>query len=248
MTTAAVLRSERLKFTTLRSQWSTPLVALALTVGITAAVNAAYGQVDHTPDEDPSIGIYYGLQFGHVAVACVGVLLIGQEFNTRMIAASLTAVPRRGRLYGAKLALGAGLGLLLGLVSTAGSFLATAATVGVDLTVPGTGRSFLAGVLYHPLLIVLCLGLTAVLRNLSAALGLLTPMLFLGTTVLTAIPGVREAAQFLPDRAGFHAMRTQADPTVHYGHWTGLLIMALWAAAAACAGLRSVRRDAVRAG
>ncbi|MBP0448254.1 hypothetical protein J5Y04_01650 [Kitasatospora sp. RG8] len=241
-TTTAVLRSERIKFTTLRSQWIAPIVAVALTVGITLAVNAAYGEVDHTPGEDPAGGIYYGLLFGHVAVACLGILLIGQEFNTRMIGTSLTAVPRRGRLYGAKLVLGAGIGLLLGLVSTAGSFLAVAGTVGLDLSVPGMGRSFLAGVLYHPLLVVFCLGLTAMMRNFTAALGLLTPMVFLGTTLLAAIPGVREAGQFLPDRAGLYAMLTQPDPAVHYGHWTGLLIMALWAAAAAYGGLRSIRR------
>ncbi|GAA2819761.1 hypothetical protein RMN57_29580 [Kitasatospora sp. CM 4170] len=245
MTSAlAVLRSERVKFTTLRSQWITPLVAVALTVGITTLVNLAYGQVDHTPGEDPAGGIYYGLLFGHVAVACIGVLLLGQEFNTRMIGVSLTAVPRRGRLYGAKLAFGAGLGLLVGLVSTAGSFLAVATTVGLDPSTPGLGRSFLAGVLYHPLLVVLCLGLTAVMRNFTAALGLLTPMLFLGTTFLAAIPGVSEVGRFLPDRAGLYAMQTQADPAVHYGHWTGLLIMALWTAAAAYGGLRSIRRHA----
>ncbi|MFD0349982.1 hypothetical protein ACFQ0M_36085 [Kitasatospora aburaviensis] len=97
MTSAlAVLRSERVKFTTLRSQWITPLVAVALTVGITTLVNLAYGQVDHTPGEDPAGGIYYGLLFGHVAVACIGVLLLGQEFNTRMIGVSLTAVPGAG--------------------------------------------------------------------------------------------------------------------------------------------------------
>ncbi|MFD0349981.1 hypothetical protein ACFQ0M_36080 [Kitasatospora aburaviensis] len=98
--------------------------------------------------------------------------------------------------------------------------------------------------LYHPLLVVLCLGLTAVMRNFTAALGLLTPMLFLGTTFLAAIPGVSEVGRFLPDRAGLYAMQTQADPAVHYGHWTGLLIMALWTAAAAYGGLRSIRRHA----
>ncbi|MFF0409191.1 hypothetical protein ACFYUY_01985 [Kitasatospora sp. NPDC004745] len=236
------LRAERIKFTTLPSQWAAPLVALALTVGITTAVNAAYGTKDHTPGEDPAGGIYYGLLFGHVAVACTGILLIGQEFNTRMIGTSLAAVPLRRRLYGAKLALGAAVGLLLGLVSTAGSFLVVGATVGLDLSTPGLARSFLAGVLYHPLLVLLCLGLTAMLGNFSAALGVLTPMLFLGTTWLAAIPGVREAGQFLPDRAGLYATRTQAEAGVHYGHWTGLLIMALWTAAATYGGLRALRR------
>ncbi|MEE1787531.1 hypothetical protein PUR71_32190 [Streptomyces sp. SP17BM10] len=241
-TFADALRAERIKFTTLPSQWAAPLVALTLTVGITAVAGAAYGTADHTPGGDPAGGIYYGLLFGHVAVACLGILLIGQEFNTRMIGGSLAAVPRRGRLYGAKLALGAGLGLLLGLVSAAGSFLAVGATAGLDPSTPGLLRSFLAGVLYHPMLVLICLGLTAMLGNLSAALGVIPAMVFLGTTWLAAIPGVREAGQFLPDRAGLYAMRTGPEPGVHYGHWTGLLIMALWTAAAVHGGLRAMRR------
>ncbi|MFF2074099.1 hypothetical protein ACFVXG_05005 [Kitasatospora sp. NPDC058162] len=236
------LRAERIKFTTLPSQWAAPLAGLALTVGITAAVGASEGPPAPGSGKDPADMIYFGLLFGHVAVACLGILLVGQEFNTRMLGTSLTAVPRRGRLYGAKLALGAALGLLLGLVSTAGCFLAVYATAGLDFSTPGLARSFLAGVLYHPLMVLLCLGLTAMLGNFSAALGLLTPMVFLGTTWLAAIPGVREAGQFLPDRGGLYAMRTRTEPGIHYGHWTGLLIMVLWTAAAVYGGLQAMRR------
>ncbi|WP_031065083.1 ABC transporter permease [Streptomyces sp. NRRL WC-3742] len=243
--TAAALRAERIKFTTLPSQWAAPPVALVLTVGITAAVNAAYGHADQSLLRDQGLALYYGLLFGHVAVACLGVLLIGQEFNTGMIATSLTAVPRRTRLYGAKLALGATLGLLLGLATATGCFLAVAGTTGLDLSTPGLTRAFLAGALYHPLLVLLCLGLTTMLGNFSAALGLIAPMVFLGTTWLAAIPGVREIGQFLPDRAGLYATHLQTDPDIHYGHWTGLLIMALWTAAAVYGGLRAIRRREV---
>ncbi|MGW2371223.1 hypothetical protein [Kitasatospora sp. NPDC001683] len=242
MSLGNALRAERIKFTTLPSQWAAPLTAVVITVGVTTAVNAAYSTKDHAPGDDPADGIFYGLLFGHVAVACLGILLMGQEFNTRMIGTSLTAVPRRGRLYAAKIALGAGLGLLVGLASTAGCFLAVDATAGLDLSTPGLARSFLAGVLYHPMMVLICLGLTAMLGNFSAALGLLTPMVFLGTTWLAAIPGVREVGQFLPDRAGLYAMRTHTEPGIHYGHWTGLLIMALWTTAAAYGGLRAMRR------
>ncbi|MFB7908857.1 MULTISPECIES: hypothetical protein [unclassified Kitasatospora] len=242
------LRAERIKFTTLPSQWAAPLTALALTVGITAAVGASEGPPAPGSGKDPADMIYFGLLFGHVAVACLGILLIGQEFNTRMLGTSLTAVPRRGRLYGAKLALGAGLGLLLGLVSTTSCFLAVRATADLDLSTPGLTRSFVAGVLYHPLMVLLCLGLTAMLGNFSAALGLLTPMVFLGTTWLGAIPGVREVGQFLPDRGGLYAMRTRTEPGIHYGHWTGLLIMALWTAAAVYGGLRAMRRHQASGG
>ncbi|MDY0811097.1 hypothetical protein [Kitasatospora purpeofusca] len=241
MTMAHVLRAERIKFVTLPSQWTAPLVALVLNVGISAALGAAAGP-GGLSGKDPASMIYYGLNFGDVAVACLGVLLIGQEFNTRMISVSLTVIPRRGHLYLAKLTLGAGFGLLLGLVSTGLSFLAVGTTTDLDFSTPGLTRSFVAGVLYYPLMVVLCLGLTSMMGNFTAALGLLAPMVFLGTTWLAAIPGVREVGQFLPDRAGLYALRTQTDAGVHYGHWTGLLIMALWTGAAAYGGLRATRR------
>ncbi|MFJ9517475.1 ABC transporter permease [Kitasatospora sp. NPDC101801] len=244
MTTTTVLRSEWTKLTTLRSQWFTPLLAVLLSVGITLAVNLAYAQ-DTSLTEDPSIGVFYGFNFGQVALACFGILLMGQEYNSGTIRSSLTAVPRRGLLYGGKLLVGSGVGLLAGLLVTGGSLLAVDSTLGVDLTAPGTVRSLIAGVLYCPLLVLICLGVTSMLRNLTAAMGLLTPTVFLGTIMLSAIPGVRDVAQFLPDRAGQYALRQQPDPNVWYGHWTGLLIMAAWAALAVWGGWRSVSRKDV---
>ncbi|MFF7453845.1 hypothetical protein [Kitasatospora sp. NPDC008115] len=238
------LRAERIKLTTLRSLWITPLVALLLTVGFGTAVAAAVGTKDDSLTADPGLGIHYGLNFGQAAVVCFAVLLLGQEFNTRMIGVSLTAVPHRGRLYGAKLALGAAVALGVGVLGTAGSFIGYAAFVPDIWDAPALARSATAGVLYPVLLVVFCLGLTAVLRNLTAAMGLLLPGVFLLSPLLSGVPGVRHAVQFLPDRAGQYALRYADDPQVAYGHWTGLLIMALWAAAAAYGGLRSLRRHA----
>ncbi|KDN85114.1 ABC transporter permease [Kitasatospora cheerisanensis] len=239
------LRAEWAKFTTLRSLWTTPLLAVALSAGITAAAQFAYGKVDDSLTDDPMLGLYYGLNFGQVAVVCLGILLIGQEYSSGTLATSLAAVPDRIRFHRGKLLLGAGLGLAIGLLTVAGQLAATAASVGIDLAAPGSYRALAAGVLYHPLLLVLCLSLTTVLRNQTAALGLLSPMVFLGTTALSAIPGIREVVQFFPDRAGLYALRLQDDPEIHYGHGTGLLVMALWTALAVAAGLRTLRtRDA----
>ncbi|GAA1152705.1 ABC-type transport system involved in multi-copper enzyme maturation permease subunit [Kitasatospora gansuensis] len=244
MTTTTVLRSEWTKLTTLRSQWFTPLLAVLISVGITLAVNLAYAQ-DTSLTEDPSVGLFYGFNFGQVALACFGILLMGQEYNSGTVRGSLTAVPRRGLLYGGKLLVGSGVGLLAGLLITGGSLLAVDRALGVDLTAPGTVRSLTAGVLYCPLLVLICLGVTSMLRNLTAAMGLLTPTVFLGTIMLSAIPGVRDVAQFLPDRAGQYAFRQQPDPNIWYGHWTGLLIMAAWAALAVWGGWRSLSRKDV---
>ncbi|GAA1389045.1 hypothetical protein GCM10009639_16260 [Kitasatospora putterlickiae] len=242
--TRNALRAERIKFTTLRSLWITPLVALLLTVGLGTAVAAVVGGRDDSFTEDPGLGVHYGLNFGQAALVCFAVLLVGQEFSTRVIGVSLTAVPHRGRLYGAKLALGAAVALAVGLLGTVGSFTGYAAFVPDGWDGPALARSATAGVLYPVLLVVFCLGLTAALRNLTAAMGLLLPGVFLLSPLLSGVPGVRHAAQFLPDRAGQYALRYADDPQVAYGHWTGLLIMAGWTAAAAYGGLRGLRRHA----
>ncbi|MGW4382041.1 ABC transporter permease [Kitasatospora sp. NPDC004531] len=236
------LRAEWAKFTTLRSLWTTPLIAIALSAGITAAAQLAYGEVDASLTDDPMVGLYYGLNFGQVAVVCLGILLVGQEYSSGTLATSLAAVPDRMRFYRGKLLIGAGLGLAVGLLTVTGELAATMGSVGIDLSAPGTYRALAAGVLYHPLLLLICLSLTTVLRNQTAALGLLTPLVSLGTTALSAIPGVRDLVQFLPDRAGLYATRLQDDPEFHFGHGTGLLLMALWTAVAVLAGLRTLRR------
>ncbi|MER7581433.1 ABC transporter permease [Kitasatospora sp. NPDC097691] len=239
-------RAERIKLTTLRSLWLTPLLAVLLTAGVTTAVGAALGGKDHNITDDPSVGVFYGLNFGQVALTCFGILLIGQELNTRMIDVSLTAVPRRGRLYGAKLALGALVGLAVGAIGTAGAFAGYAATVPGAWDGPALVRSAVAGVLYQALLVVFCLGATALLGNLTAAMGLLVPTVFLLSPLLGGLPGIRRVTRFLPDRAGQYAMRYVDDPQAGYGHWTGLLIMALWTALAVYGGLLALRRRPVK--
>ncbi|WP_371478473.1 ABC transporter permease [Kitasatospora sp. NBC_00315] len=244
MTTTAVLRSEWTKITTLRSLWLTPLASLLLTVGATFAVNAALGKVDRSLTVDPSVGIHYGLNFGQALLVCFAVLLLGQEFNSRTIDTSLLAVPRRGLLYGGKLAVGTAVGLVVGMAGTAGAFGSYAGLGFGDWQGPAAARSMAAGCLYPALLVVLCFGVTGMLRNLTAAMGLLVPTVFLLSPLLSGVPGVRRAVQFLPDRAGQYALRYHDDPQVAYGHWTGLLIMAGWAAAAAYGGWRSLHRRA----
>ncbi|MGA5820214.1 ABC transporter permease [Kitasatospora sp. NPDC094028] len=239
---ARALRAERIKLTTLRPLWLPPVLALLLTAGVTGAVGAVLGGAEHSLVDDPGVGVFYGLNFGQAALACFGILLVGGEFNTRMIDVSRIAVPRPGRLYAAKLALGALIALGVGAAGTAGAFAGYAATVPGDWDGAPFARSATAGVLYPVLLVVFCLGVTTMLGNLTAALGLLVPTVFLLSPLLGGVPGARQVVQFLPDRAGQYALRYADDPQVAYGHWTGLLITALWTAAAAYGGLRAMRR------
>ncbi|MCX4747979.1 ABC transporter permease [Kitasatospora sp. NBC_01287] len=248
MNARAVLRSEWTKVGTLPWLWALPVGGVVTSIAASLMVCAAYGNVQDLFVRDPSLAVYYGLYFGQLAFVCFGVLLIGQEYNSGTIRGSLTAVPRRGLLYGSKLALGAGVGLAAGLACSAGCLLVGRATLWrahVVWSDPAPVRGVVACALYPALLMVFCLGATTMLRNLTAAMGLLVPAIFLGTNLLSGVPGARAVVQFLPDRAGQYAMRFADDPHTVYGHWTGLAVMALWAAAAAYGGLRTLRgRDA----
>ncbi|GGU95617.1 ABC transporter [Kitasatospora herbaricolor] len=238
------LRAEWTKITTLRTTWSVPLAGTLLGILASALVCALIGDVQELLIQDPSVGIHYGLTVFQTAFVCFGVLLLGQEFNSGSVLPALLAVPRRGLLYGSKLAVGAGYGLALGLLLSAGSFAAARATLDhpAGWTDPGVPRSLAAAALYPPLMIVFCLGVTAMLGNMTAAMGLLVPTLLVGTTLLGAVPGVRELVPFLPDKAGQYGIRYATDPDVPFPHGTGTLLLALWAGAAAYGGLRRFRR------
>ena len=59
-----------------------------------------------------------------------------------------------------------------------------------------------AGVPYVTLLCVFSMGLAAVPRNAALSIGVLIPLFTMVSSVLTPIPGIGRAAQFLPDLAG----------------------------------------------
>lgn len=238
ITTATVLRSEWTKITTLRATWLVPVIGTALSVSVSALTCAIIGDKQELLIGDPSVALYYGLLFAQLAYAGFGIMLLGQEFNSGTISSSLATVPRRGLLYGAKLAMGAGIGLALGLANAVGSFTAGVSLDGtaVGWGDPGALRSVVAAALYPPLLIMFCLGVTAMLGNLTAAMGLVLPGLVLGTSALALIPGVRTLALYLPDKAGQYAMRFAEAPDAAYDHWVGTLVLALWAGAAGYGG------------
>ncbi|MFG2825546.1 hypothetical protein ACGFX4_39730 [Kitasatospora sp. NPDC048365] len=243
---AHALRAEWLKTTTLRSAWTVPLAGVLLSVPVSAVTCALIGDKQQLLIDDPSVAIHYGLWFGQLffAVAAIGVL--GREYSSGTIGASLTAVPRRGRLYGAKLALAGGLGLAAGTATSVGSFLAATVLDGTPVRWddPDAVRSVVAAALYPALLAVLCVGLTAALRNATAATGFVLLWLCIGSSLFAAVPGLRELLPYLPDRAGQYAIRYQYAPHFAYPHWVGTAVLALWAAGAALLGLRRFRRAA----
>ncbi|GGY94350.1 ABC transporter permease [Streptomyces nitrosporeus] len=246
MSFVAVLHSEWTKIRSVRSAaWALPLSA-ALLIGIGAGVCGSVGAAESDAEDfDPVQLGYYGLFFAHVVVIAFAVLVVGNEYSTGTIRTSLAAVPRRGLLYGAKLTTGAALALAAGATASAGTFLASQSLLGEHGLSPGDEgavRAVVAGALYFPLLALMCMGVTAMLRSRTLSMGLLVPVLFLVSPVLAEIPGLRALSWYLPDRAGQYALRSVPDPAAPYTPAAGLLVLALWASAATAGGWLVLRR------
>lgn len=245
-TVIAALRAEWIKAMTL---WSTRLALLAFfvaSVGISVGVVASVGSEEAAQaGYDPGMIAFYGLNFGHVAVIVVAVLLTAGEYNRCTIQASLVAVPRRGAFLASKLAVGTGLVLATATVTALATFFATQALLGpsaVTLATPGMLRSTIAAAVYPALLAVFCMGLAMMLRDQAGALSLLIPFFFLISPLLELVPALQKAAVFLPDRAGAIAVRLHSRPVDVFGPLTGLAILTLWAAAAVLGAWWVLRR------
>jgi ABC-2 type transport system permease protein len=244
-TVAAALHAEWIKAVTLRSTRLCLLAFVVSVVGISVGVVASVGAYEASrPEYDAGTISFYGLNFGHVAVIVVAVLLTAGEYG-RTVHASLVAVPRRGVFLASKVAVGAGLVLVTATVTALVTFLATQALLGpsaVSLGTPGMARSVLAAALYPTLLAVFCMGVGMMLRDQAGALGLLIPFFFLVSPLLELVPVLQRVAVFLPDRAGAIAVRLHARPIDVFGPLTGLAVLTFWAAAAVLGGWWVLRR------
>ncbi|MBB4893324.1 hypothetical protein FHS39_002355 [Streptomyces olivoverticillatus] len=124
-TLAPVLRSEWIKIRSVRSLLATLAAVFVATVGVTVLAHAMVGKAEaDNADFEPVFGSYFGLNFGHIAAVCFGVLATAGEYGAGgQIRLSLAAVPRRGLFYSGKLAVLAALALPVGLATGFGCFL-----------------------------------------------------------------------------------------------------------------------------
>jgi ABC-2 type transport system permease protein len=89
------------------------------------------------------------------------------------------------------------------------------------------------------------MGLAAVLRSSALTIGILFPLFFLVSTILSNLPKVGTVAQFLPDVAGGQILYRQPQGDTVLNGWTGLAVLLAWTVAAVRAGHLAIkRRDA----
>jgi len=244
MSTTAVLHSEWIKIRSVRSVVGSLIAVLLVTLAITVLAFATVGKAEADGADDPVFGAFYALNFAQIAAISFGATAVSSEYVNGAVRISLTAVPRRGLLYAAKMALIGVLALAFGLVASFSAFLVGQLFLGeyaIGLGEPGALRASFGGGIYLALMALFAAGLTALLRSAVAVLSLLIPFILIVSFVVGDI--AKGVAQYLPDRAG--QLVLHQTPAGDLGPWGGLAVTAAWVTAALLAGWWALRsRDA----
>ena len=122
---SGALRSEWTKIRSVRSTTWTLLATAVVTIGISTLF--AWGQSGHLgqgdlPNFDPVRNSMFGIVFGQLVIVVIGAMTLSGEYTTGMIRTSLSAMPRRGVVFGAKLTVFTLVALVTGLFCSFTSF------------------------------------------------------------------------------------------------------------------------------
>ncbi|BAC68644.1 ABC transporter permease [Streptomyces avermitilis] len=247
----AVLAAEWIKVWTVRSTSFTLLLAFVLSTGLGTVVAFSWrGHIERVVNFSPLFAGLYGVTLGQLALVVFGVLLVGSEYSSGSIRTSLSAVPRRGLLYGGKVLAGTLAALAGSTVTVIVTFAGAQAALGpygITLTAHGVPAAVVGAIVYLTLICTLSMGIAAIVRSSAISLGVLLPLLFLGSQGLGNVPALKPVLQYLPDQAGLELMRIAGPPGdgrfgPDYGPSTALVILLAWTAAALTGGYLVLRR------
>jgi ABC-2 type transport system permease protein len=218
------------------------VVALTVPLGALAASATPVGG-------DPAKASLTGVALGQAVVAILAVTAISGEYGTRMIATTLTAVPRRTEVLAAKGTVVAGLTLAAGTAAVLGSVVVGRILLpNLSLTDGAVLRAAVGSVLYLTLVALLSLGIATVVRDAAAAVGVVLGLLYLSPIIAALVSDpdwYRRLQQVSPMTAGLAVQVTVDVESQPIAPWTGLAVLAAWAAAALVAGGVTLRvRDA----
>ncbi len=260
LTFPRVVRSEWIKFRTLRSTFWSYAIVLVLGVGLTALVAFSFpeSQVSRMPEAAKagfvSSTALFGVYFGQLIVAVLGVLAISGEYSTGMIRSSFAAVPRRTPIFVAKSIVLFVSSFVVGIVTTlAGYAIAGPVLSGkgfpVDITQSDTVWAILGAGAYLGLVSVFALGLGTLLRSaaggIAAALGVVFLLPIIVTilhSLLSTVDWLGDVPKYLISNAG-QAMAGGGGTT--FEPWQNVLVVVVWTAVSFVAGaIIMKRRDA----
>jgi ABC-2 type transport system permease protein len=254
------LRAEWTKLRTVAGPGWLLLATVALTVALSALAAGAVKCPPAGCDQDTAKLSLTGIELGQALVAVLAVLVISGEYSTGMIRITLAAMPRRTSVLAAKAA------ILSGVVVAAGTVAALGSVLVGRLILPGNGftaahgypplslgdgpvlRATVGSVLYLALIALLSLGAATAVRDSAVAIGVVLSLLYLFPIIIGVVTDPhwqRHLKQIAPMTAGLTIQATTGLRSLPISPWSGLGVLAAWAAAALLVGGLLLRlRDA----
>lgn len=172
--------------------------------------------------------------WAQVVVAIVAVLAVTNEYTSGQVRLSLLALPSRLPWLGAK-------AIVLGVAGFFVGVIGSAIALGISaIVLPGTdvhyevsfGEAALLSIksgLYLAMIAILAVGVTALIRHVVAALIAVLALLIVAPPVLSSIPVVSDAVDYLPTIAG-RRLFTDFETVAQLTPWVGFGVLAIWAA------------------
>jgi ABC-2 type transport system permease protein len=247
-----VIKSEWLKFRSLRSSWYTLAAAVVSMVLLDTLLGYTIGQKWATlqPDDHVASATMRGYQLAQLLIGVLGALFVTGEYGTGMIRSTFAAVPKRLPVLGAKTAVFGAVALAAMVVASFAGFFGAQAFLsgyhhtfslsqsGVLRVVAGTG-------VYLTLIGLLGLALGWILRSTAGAISTLVGILLVVPVLFSAIGKSADSiAQYLPSKAGASFI-SSIHTAGTLSPWTGLIVLCAWVfGALGLAAFLLRRRDA----
>lgn len=255
-----LMLAEWTKIRSVRSTvWSLLLLVimdLGFTVLFTSLTVATWDKTDAsaraTVMADPTSTILgSGFFLGQLTVCVLGVMVIGSEYSTGMIRASLLAVPRRLSMLTAKAAVFAVLIFVLGTAVSFGSFFIGQPILHdkapVSLGDPGVLRAVIGGGMYLAMLGLFALAIGAIVRHTAAGITGVIGFVLVLAPLASLLPGSigKHVHAYLPSEAGHLIGQARQAPSDLLTPWQGYGVFAIWTVVLLMiAAVQLVRRDA----
>jgi ABC-type transport system involved in multi-copper enzyme maturation permease subunit len=243
LTFGHVVRSEWVKFRTLRSSWAT----LATTVGfvvLLAALLCGFTAARWDDESflqrlsfDPTQTALGGVFLAQLSIGVLGVLLVTGEYASGMVRATFAAVPRRLPVLAAKLVVFATVCAFAAIPSSYAGFaigqqFLKSQDIQTTLSAPGVGRSVLGAGLYLVAVGLFGVALGWLVRHTAGAIATLFGLLLVLPVVVRFLPTswADDVGTWLPSNAGQAVFSVQQSDLTSLGPWAGYGVLLGWVA------------------
>ncbi|MGH3733314.1 MAG: ABC transporter permease [Acidimicrobiales bacterium] len=253
----SVIRSEWLKFRSVRSSLTGVILTFVLTIGLAALITIlvrTHWSSTSTAAQltfDPVSSSLVGVILAQFAIGVIGALFVTNEYASGSMRTTLMAVPRRVQLTLGKLAVLVSAVLIVGEVACFASFLLgqsiySGVVPTASLSDGATLRAVIMAGAYLVLMAAIAFGLGLIIRHSAACISVFVGIVLIVPLIFAFLPQSWQnaGAKYLPSELG-HAMASPSVIAHDFDPWTSFVVLVVYATVLVTIGTTLfTRRDA----